>query len=123
MKKIFGLLATLLFLNGCAESMALLGPASSSALSGGNIMQSTLTSVASYGVKKRTGKSPSEHLVAYVQKNNPQNEKEKCIKFLEKTNSEICAAVRKDILETKDKIFKKSKIENLALKSIQERRR
>ena len=123
MKKTFGLLVTLLIFNGWAESVALLGPASSTALGGGNIMQSTLTSVASYGIKKQTGKSPSEHVVAYVKKNNPENKKEKCIDFLETTNSEICSAVRKDILETKEKIFKKSKIENLALKSIQNRRR
>ena len=55
MKKTFGLLVTLLIFNGCAESVALLGPASSTALGGGNIMQSTLTSVASYGIKKQTG--------------------------------------------------------------------
>jgi hypothetical protein len=35
----------------------------------------------------------------------------------------VCAAVRKDILETRNKILKKSKIENLAIKSIQKRRR
>ena len=86
-------------------------------------MQSTITSAASYGLKKHTGKSPSEHVVAYVKKNNPKNEKEKCIEFLKKTNSEICSAVKRNILETKEKIFKKSKIENLALKSIQKRRR
>ena len=51
MKKTFGLLVTLLIFNGCAESVALLGPASSTALGGGNIMQSTLTSVATYGIK------------------------------------------------------------------------
>lgn len=123
MKKTLCLLTTLFFLNGCADSIALLGTASSSALSGGNIMQSTLTSAASYGVKKQTGKSPTEHVIAYVKKNNPQNRKEKCVKFLEASNSEVCAALRKDILETKEKIFKKSKIENLAFKSIQIRRR
>ena len=123
MKKTLSLLATLIFLNGCADTLALFGPLSGSALNGGSVIQSTLTSAASYGVKKQTGKSPTEHVIAYVQKNNPQNEKEKCIKYLESTNSTICSAVRKDILETKEKIFKKSKIENLALKSIQNRRR
>ena len=35
MKKIFGLILTLILLTGCAESLALLGPASTS-ISGGN---------------------------------------------------------------------------------------
>ena len=124
MKKTFGLLVTLLIFNGCAESVALLGPASSTALGGGNIMQSTLTSVASYGIKKQTGKSPSEHVVAYVKKNNPENKKEKCIEFIDATNTKTCAAVKENLSETRKKIVKiknsildKSKIENLAKQS------
>ncbi len=123
MKKITSFLIAFLFLSGCAETVALLGPASSSALGGGNIMQSALTTATSYGIKKHTGKSPTEHVMAYAEKHNPQNKKEKCVKFLESTNSEFCAALKKDILETKEKIFKNSKIEDLALKSIQRRRR
>ena len=57
MKKITGLVFTLVFLSGCVESMALLGPMSGS----GNMAQSALSSSISYGVKKQTGKSPSEH--------------------------------------------------------------
>ncbi len=123
MKKIFSLLATLFFLNGCAESVALLGPASSSALSGGNVVQSALSSAASYGIKHSTGKTPAEHVVQYVKKHNPNNKKEKCVKFLEVTKSEFCSAIREDILKTKAIIYKKSKIENLASKTIQKRRR
>ncbi len=123
MKRILNLLITFFFLNGCAESVALLGPASSSAISGGNVVQSALSSAASYGIKKSTGKSPTEHVVAYVKKNNPDNKKEKCVKFLEATKSEFCSAIREDILRTKGIIYKKSKIEDLASKSIQKRRR
>ena len=54
MKKITGLMLTLVFLSGCVESVALLGPMSGS----GNMAQSALSSSVSYGVKKQTGKSP-----------------------------------------------------------------
>ena len=133
MKKIFGLLSILL-LNSCAESIALLGPASSafgtSALGGGNVAHSALSSAFTYSVKKQTGKSPSEHAVAYVKKHNPNNKKEKCIKLLESTNSEMCSAFRQNILETKKKIVEtkkkiveKYKIEDLASKAILYNRR
>ena len=123
MKKLVGLLITLLALNGCANSLAFLGPASTS-VTGGNIAQSAFSSAVSYGVKKQTGMSPSEHAVAYVQKHNPENKKEKCLEFIDLTNSEACAAVKENISKTKKKIvkvkksiFDKSKIEDLAKKS------
>ena len=65
MKKIFGFLITLFLLNGCAESMALLGT-SVGGFSNGKIAQSSLTSTVSYGVKKQTGKGPLEHAKDYV---------------------------------------------------------
>ena len=65
MKKIFILSVALMLLSGCAESIALLGPASTS-VTGGNIAQSTFSSAMSYGVKKQTGKSPMEHAMAYA---------------------------------------------------------
>tara|TARA_A100001011_G_C14151185_1_gene774055 strand:+ start:656 stop:1006 length:351 start_codon:yes stop_codon:yes gene_type:complete len=108
MKKIFSLLTTLLLLNGCAESIALLGPASTSA-GGGNLARSAASSVISFGIKKQTGMSPTEHAFAYVQEHNPENRKEKCVSFLESTNSETCAAVKKSIIKTREKIVQKSK--------------
>ena len=116
MKKIFSFLAMGFLLSGCVESMALLGPASSVAGSG-NVAQSAFSSALSYGVKKQTGKSPSEHALAYVKKHNPDNKKSKCISFLEASDSEICEIVKKNILTTKKKILESSKIENLAKKS------
>ena len=105
MKKNLGLLAILLFLNGCAESVALLG----TSVSNGKIMQSSISSSVSYGIKKQTGKTPLEHAIAYADQKNPQKKKEPCLSFLEKTNSEICAIVKKQLKITKSKIFKKSK--------------
>ena len=123
MKKLVGLLITLLALNGCANSLAFLGPASTS-VTGGNVAQSAFSSAVSYGVKKQTGKTPSQHALAYVQKHNPENKKEKCIEFIDATNTKTCAAVKENLSETRKKIVKiknsildKSKIENLAKQS------
>ena len=108
MKKIFGSLAVLFLLSGCAESLALLGPASTS-VTGGNIAHSTVSSAMSYGVKKQTGKSPMEHAMAYAEEKNPNKKKEPCLSFLEKTNSEICTIVKKQLNITKSKILKISR--------------
>ena len=123
MKKIFSLLAMTVLLTGCVESMALLGPATTGAGSG-KIAQSAMSSALSYGVKQQTGKSPSEHALTYVKKHNPESKSEKCIKFIERTNSKTCAALNENIIKTKkklvevkDAILDKSKIEDLAKKS------
>ena len=112
MKKIFGLLTTLLLLNGCAESVALLGTSAGSA-SNGKILQSSLNSAISYGVKKQTGKSPLEHALAYAEEKNPEKKKEPCLSFIEKTNSAICLIVKKQLNLTKSKIINEKKNESL----------
>ena len=112
MKKIFGLLTTLLLLNGCAESVALLGTSAGSA-SNGKILQSSLNSAISYGVKKQTGKSPLEHALAYAEEKNPKKEEEPCLSFIEKTNSAICLIVKKQLNLTKSKIINEKKNESL----------
>ena len=105
MGKILGLLMTLFLLNGCAESVALLGTGASN----GKIVQSSFNSVISYGVKKQTGKTPIEHAIAYAEEKNPEKKKEPCLSFVEKTNSEICALLKKQLKLTKSKILMKSK--------------
>ena len=108
MKKILGLLLGLSLLTGCAESLALLGP-TSSAVTGGNIAQSAFSSAVNFGVKKQTGKSPMEHAIAYAEEVNPEKKKEPCLSFVEKTNSEICAIVKKQLELSKSKILMRSK--------------
>ena len=105
MRKILGLLITLFLLNGCAESVALLGTGASN----GKIVQSSFNSVISYGVKKQTGKTPIGHAIAYAEEKNPEKKKEPCLSFVEKTNSEICALLKKQLKLTKSKILTKSK--------------
>mgnify|MGYP001233232860 FL=1 len=130
MKKIFLLLSTILFLNGCAESIALLG----SGASNGKIVQSSLNSAISYGIKKQTGKTPLEHAIAYAAEKNPEKKKETCISSFEITRSEFCTIVKKQIKSKstamvekttdfvkefpKNKTKEISKIEKIAKKSI-----
>ena len=93
MKKILFLLSTIFLLNGCAESLALLGPGASN----GKFVQSGLNSAISYGVKKQTGKTPLEHAIAYAEEKNPERKKETCISSFEITRSEFCTIVKKQI--------------------------
>ena len=103
MRKIFILLTSLFLLSGCAESVAFLGTSIGGA-SNGKMLQSSLSSTISYGVKKQTGKGPIEHLKDYAEKANPDKKKEPCLSFLEKTDSEICYIVKKQLILSKSKI-------------------
>ena len=130
MKKIVLLLSIIFLLNGCAESLALLG----SGTSNGRFVQSSLNSAISYGFKKQTGKTPLEHAIAYAEEKNPERKKETCISSFEITRSEFCTIVKKqikikstamidkttDIVNEfpKNKIKEISKIEKIAKKSI-----
>ena len=104
MKKILVLLSTIFLLNGCAESLALLGTSTSN----GKILQSSLNSAISYGVKKQTGKTPLEHAVAYAGSVNPEKKQETCISSIERTRSEFCTVVKKQISLTNTAIKKKT---------------
>ena len=119
MKKFINAMLLFMLLSGCAESLALLGPASSGAASGagGNYLRGAFTSSVSLGIKKQTGKSPIEHAMSYAEKHNPEKKKSKCVSFLEATNSEICEAVKKNIVDAKKKIIENSKTEFLNIKN------
>ena len=107
MKKVFFLLSTVLLLNGCAESVALLGGSIGGA-SNGKMLQSSLNSAISYGVKKQTGKSPLEHALAYAEEKNPEKKQETCISFIERTRSEFCTIVNKQISLTNSALKEKT---------------
>ena len=62
MKKVIFVVVTTLFLNGCFQVIALLGPAASGVATG-NIYQSAISYSLSYGVKKTTGKSIIENVI------------------------------------------------------------
>ena len=112
MKKVFISLIVTMFLTGCAETMAFLGPASTAA-GGGNIARSTFTSALDYGIKKSTGKSSIEHAIGFAEKHNPDRKKVKCVNFLEVTETEVCSILKKRVSELRSKINKNSKIKIL----------
>ena len=107
MYKVFFLISIAFLLNGCAESVALLG-GSVGGVSNGKIIQSSLNSAISLGVKQHTGKSPLEHAIAYAEEINPEKKKEPCISFIEKTRSEFCSVVNRKIALTSNVIKKKT---------------
>ena len=131
MKKILSLLSLLFLLNSCAESIALL----STGASNGRIVQSSVNSAISYGVKKQTGKTPLEHAIAFAEEKKPEKKREACISYIQITKSEFCTIAKKQISVANDSLVKKSKkivqifpkkskakeislIENIAKKSV-----
>ncbi len=104
MKKLYFLLPLIFLLNGCAESLALLGTSASN----GRIVQSSLNSAISYGVKKQTGKTPLEHAIAYAEEKNPDKKQETCISTIESTRSEFCTIVKKQMSQTNNTLKKKT---------------
>ena len=108
MKKIFVILTSITLLSGCVETMALLGPASS-LVGGGNVVHSSISSAASYGIKKTTGKSPMQHALAYAEEKNPNKKKEKCLSFAKQKKSEACYIAKKQISSVKKSAVKKIK--------------
>ena len=62
MKKVIFVVVISLFLNGCFQVIALLGPAASGVATG-NIYQSAISYSVSYGVKKTTGKTILENVI------------------------------------------------------------
>ena len=105
MKKIFALLTVMFLLASCASPMALIGPATGAA--NGKLVQSSLKSAVSYGIKKQTGKSPIEHALTFADKKNPNKKKERCISSIKKTNSEVCMIVNKQIALAQTTVVKK----------------
>ena len=116
MKKVSSLLFTMFLLNGCAESVALLGTTAGGA-SSGRIVHSSIHTLTSYGIKKQTGKTPFGHALSYAEKVNPQNKKEPCLSFIEQTNSKVCTIMKNQMSLTKDKILNK-KEKNKSLKEL-----
>ena len=106
MKKVFFLLTTLVLLNGCAESVALLGSSVGGA-SSGRVLHSSLSSTLSYGVKHKTGKTPIGHVLDYAKEINPEKKRETCISFIESTRSEFCTIAKKQMSITNNAVKKK----------------
>ena len=118
MKKLSILVFTFLFLTGCYQSMALLGPATGTA--NGKVIQSSLQTAASYGIKKQTGKSPFEHVLAYTEQSDLENcrrenkQTKKCLNLNEKLLSAQSLVEQKDQIITEIKTESKEVIQEKA---------
>ena len=62
MRKIIFVVIATVFLNGCFQVLALVGPAATGVASG-NIYQSAISYSFSYGIKKTTGKTVIENII------------------------------------------------------------
>jgi len=102
MNKLLILLLSFIFLTGCINSMALLGPATGAA--NGKVVQSSIQSAVSYGIKQQTGKSPFEHALAYTE----QKDLENCNKQEKETKK--CSTLREKLLSAKSLVNKKDDI-------------
>ena len=118
MKKLSILVFTFLFLTGCYQSMALLGPATGAA--NGKVIQSSLQTAANYGIKKQTGKSPFEHVLAYTEQSDLENcrrennQTKKCLNLNEKLLSAQSLVEQKDQIITEIKTESKEVIQEKA---------
>jgi hypothetical protein len=102
MKKIFILITLMFLLVGCIESVALI----SGGAANGKLVQSSLQTVASYGVKKQTGKSPLGHAMEIVSKKNLK-EKKSCLSLTNKKDSKTCMMEKEKINSNVSKIKEK----------------
>ena len=102
MKKIFILLASMFLLSGCIESLVTIGGGAAN----GKLSQSSLQSVASYGVKKTTGKTPIGHAINLVKKENSKENKS-CSMFDNKKDLELCLMLEKRISSKQAKLEEK----------------
>ena len=101
MKKIFILLGSMFLLVSCVESVAVIGTGATN----GKMVQSSLQSGVSFGIKKQTGKTPVQHALDYAKKNKLQKE-QKIIKnksFDNKVSEKLTSALQLSI-DTKSKI-------------------
>ena len=83
MRKVIFVVVATVFLNGCFQVLALVGPAATGVASG-NIYQSAISYSFSYGVKKTTGKTIIENIIDL---NKDFKHKEKIVK--NKTNKDL----------------------------------
>ena len=68
MKKIYFILISFIFLTGCVQSVALLGPAFT-IVKTGSIHQAVVGESINQGIKKETGKNVGEHVKQILDKN------------------------------------------------------
>ena len=96
MKKSIFFVTIFTILNGCAQFTAVLGPTFTMATTG-SLVQTSATMATSYGVKKKTGKSPGEHLNSLVKESFEVNSS-----LTQKENVKVCQIIHTSSL---NKVF------------------
>ena len=102
MKKIVGLLFFVIFLTGCyTNSLTMVGPATG--VASGKLTETATSTTINHIVKKKTGKTPIEHVLSEKQIKTLDNTKSKtnpCIK-----SPEFCTMVNKRIEKTRKQLL------------------
>jgi hypothetical protein len=85
MRKLIGLLILLFLLPGCFESSLVVGPAIGGAQ--GKLVQSSISTALSYGIKVKTGKYPIQHIL--------KQKKEKAVKTVSLMEEKVLTTTNK----------------------------
>ena len=85
MRKLIGLLILLFLLPGCFETSLVVGPAIGGAQ--GKLVQSSISTALSYGIKVKTGKYPIQHIL--------KQKKEKAIKTVSLMEEKVLTTTNK----------------------------
>jgi hypothetical protein len=96
MRKLIGLLILLFLLPGCFETSLVVGPAIGGAQ--GKLVQSSISTALSYGIKVKTGKYPIQHIL--------KQKKEKAIKTVSLMEEKVLTTTNK----IKHNLVKKSEV-------------
>jgi hypothetical protein len=115
MKKIFILLGSMFLLVGCVESFAVM----STGAANGKILQSSINTGISYGIKAETGKTPMGHALAYTKKQNLKVKQDSCSSFTKKQNLDICLLVKERIVASQTVIKKDKSLQSAIDKKFQ----
>ena len=100
-------------LAGCIESVAVIGTGATN----GKMVQSSLQTGLSYGVKETTGKTPFGHAVSYVKKKKISEKQDSCSSFVSKKSKKLCLMLKKKITASQAKI-KEKKLSNKPSKKL-----
>jgi len=87
-KKFIFLFTSMFFLNSCIETTAFLGPAVTVGTTG-NIYQAGFTYSSNYVVKETTGKTPSEHILQFIDSKRFEDTKKKITNTKKKLEDSI----------------------------------
>jgi len=88
MKNIFLILIPFIFLTGCVQSVALLGPVFT-IVKTGSIHQAFVGESINQGIKKETGKNVSEHVMQFLDKDSKDKDIKDKDQECKNTNGEI----------------------------------